>query len=225
MTALVVLVPSPLLGPATWEPVRRLLHLEGVPTEVLALPADGRARPVDVVSAMVSALPAGRELVLVPHSNAGLYVPALVVERDVRGVVFVDAALPDDDGATPAAPAAFLPFLAGLADDDGLLPPWTQWWPPEDVAALFPDDRTRAQVEDQQPRLPLAYFRSTVPGPAGWTSVPCAYLAFGDTYAEEVARAQASGWPVSVLPGRHLHMLVAPRQVAAEVRRLLRAAG
>ena len=79
-------------------------------------------------------------------------------------------------------------MLESLADDDGLLPPWTQWW--DDLSGLFPDDATRAAIEAGQPRLPLSYFTATLPVPDGWASGPCAYLAFGDTYAEEVAFAR-----------------------------------
>jgi hypothetical protein len=104
--------------------------------------------------------------------------------------------------------------LAGLADADGVLPPWTRWWPEPDVAALFPDPVTRHDVGAEQPRLPLAYFDAEVPTPPGWERLPAAYLAFGDGYADERAEAVRRGWPVSTLPGGHLHMLVDPSGVA-----------
>ncbi len=53
-----------------------------------------------------------------------------------------------------------------------------------------------------------------MPSPAGWERLPAAYLGFGEAYAAEQARARAAGWPVSVLPGRHLHPLVQPAEVA-----------
>ena len=59
--------------------------------------------------------------------------------------------------------------------------------------------------------------------PPGWAERPCAYLAFGDTYAEETARARDLGWPVEVLDGRHLHLLVDPDAVLEAVLRLERA--
>lgn len=222
MDPLIALVPSPLLGSETWEPVRQRLEAAGRDAEVLAVPPDATAGPDDVLRALLAALPRERHVVLVPHSNAGLYVAALAAGRAVDAVVFVDAGLPAPDGPTPTAPAALLPFLAAQADDAGVLPPWTQWWPEQDVAALFPDDDVRARVERQQPRLPLAYFHGTVPAPPGWAALPCAYLAFGSTYADEAARATAEGWVVSRVPGRHLHMLVDPDGVAAELDRLLR---
>ncbi len=47
---------------------------------------------------------------------------------------------------------------------------------------------------------------------------PQAYLAFGDTYAEETAFAHEHGWPTAVLDGAlHLHHMVDPDAVAAAV--------
>ena len=156
-----LLLPSPLLGPATWVPVAELLG--------------------------------------------------------VRATVYVDAALPGDGPDTALAPPRFLEFLETLAGDDGVLPPWTQWWADDEVRDLFPDAATRAAVEAEQARLPLSYFTARIEVPAGWADRPSAYLAFGDTYAEEIALARAHDWPVTVLPGRHLHQLVAPAEVAAAV--------
>jgi hypothetical protein len=207
----IVLVGSPLLGGAAWEPVAQLLDA------VVVTPAGGSA--AEGLASLLAQLPMDRELVLVPHSNAGLYVGAVAARRDVRAAVFVDAGLPSPDGPTPTAPAPVLGVLAGLADEAGLLPPWTKWWPEEDVAPLFPDPAARARIEAGQPRLPLSYFSDVVP--AAGLPERCAYLAFGDTYAAEAARADSAGWPGSRLEGRHLHLLVDPQAVAAEIRRLI----
>ena len=162
------------------------------------------------VAAIVEA--AGDEpVVLALHSNSGLYAPAVVdaLGDQVRGVVFVDAALPGS-GAY-----AQRDFLAGLAGPDGLLPPWTEWWDEVDVAALFPDSEMRAQVEAEQARLPLAYYDTLPPAHDGWDRMPCAYVWFGDPYDQAAARARTQGWPIRHVPGRHLHMLVDPDAVAA----------
>ncbi len=158
-------------------------------------------------------------VVLVPHSNAGLLVPAIVEALDdqVRGVVFVDAALPGRGHYTTPD------FLCALAVD-GLLPPWTSWWDEAEVAELFPDAATRAQVEAEQPRMPLSYFDHLPPAPDDWAGPPCAYLWFGPPYDEGAAQAVARGWPTERLPGRHLHMLVDPDAVAAAIGRLCREA-
>jgi hypothetical protein len=215
-----VLVPSPLLGPAVWAPVADELRRRGRSVSV-AGPAGPVGSPTDVVRGLLAELAPGEPLTLVPHSNAGLYVAALAAERPVEGVVFVDAGLPSSAPTTPATPPAFRAFLAGLVGDDGLLPPWTRWWPAEDVDALFPDAQTRAAVEREQRRLPLGYFEADVPTPPGWERLPAAYLAFGDTYADERAEARGRGWPVETLPGEHLHLLVDPVAVTDALVRLL----
>ena len=63
----------------------------------------------------------------------------------------------------------------------------------QDLTQLFPDEGTRAAVEAEQRRLPLSYFDAEVPSPAGWERLPAAYLAFGDTYADERAEAGGTG--------------------------------
>jgi pimeloyl-ACP methyl ester carboxylesterase len=216
------LVPSPLLGPAVWQPVAAVLRERGERVLVVGHPREIRT-PADVREGLIAQLP-DEDLVLVPHSNAGLYASAVAVARPVRAVVYVDAGIAADEGPTPVAPAGLREHLAGLADADGLLPPWTQWWPESEAAGLFPDPRSRAAVENEQRRLPLAYFEADVPAPASRPTVPSAYLAFGETYAAERSRAQRAGWPVVTLAGGHLHMLHDPPGVADVVQRLALAA-
>jgi hypothetical protein len=198
-----LLVPSPLLGPASWRPVADALRRAGHDAEVLR---------VEEVAARGS----DGDVVLVAHSNAGLRVPALVEPVGAVATVYVDAALPiGARGHTTAAPAKFRDAHRRLADEHGVLPPWTQWW--DDLGDLFPDDETRAEVEAEQPRLPLSWFDEQIPVPHDWAERPSGYLAFGDTYAEEQSFARAQGWPVRVLTGRHLHQLHDPDGVGREI--------
>lgn len=216
----VVLLPSPFLGPAVWEPVAEVLRDDFMfAVTVPVLPNPASADPAVVLASVEDQLPDG-DLLLVAHSNAGLYVPAITVGRPVSGVVFVDAVLPPARGTMPVAPEGLRESLGGLVDADGTLPPWTAWWPEHDVARLFPNDHVRALVTAQQRRVPFGYLSAQVESPEGWDAVPAAYLSFGDTYAEERVDAAARGWPVSVMAGGHLHMLHAPAAVAAEVMRL-----
>lgn len=224
MPETVALLPSPLLGPVAWEPVAQALRAEGRSVLVVELPAR-ITRPADVLAAFTSALPQDEALLLVPHSNAGLFAPAVADAVEALGTVFVDAALPPATGATPLAPPRLRERLNDLVDQEGLLPPWTRWWAEDEVGGLFPSTTWRQQVESTQPRLPLSYFESTVPVPEGWTAHPSAYLAFGDTYAEETAQARRNGWPTDVVAGRHLHMLHDPETVATRIVRLGRRAG
>ncbi len=168
--------------------------------------------------AAVAAAAPDEPIVLVPHSNAGLYAPHLTDQLEVRTTVYVDAALPEvaaEGRTTPLAPAAFLEFVEGLAGSDRVLPPWTQWW--DDITGLFPDEAALERVRAEEPRVPLAYFTSQVPVPSGWAQRPAAYLAFGDTYDDERHLAERAGWPVRTLVGGHLHLLHDPAAVGAAI--------
>lgn len=157
---------------------------------------------------------------VVAHSNAGLVAPAVAAGIPL---VFFDATLPPSEGGVTMAPPGMLAHLETLADVGGILPQWTQWFDEADVAGLFPDDATRSGVEAAMPRLPVGYFRTTVPVPRRWERGPCAYLAFGGTYAGELARARTLGWPTEVVDGAgHLHHLHDPGGV---VRAILALAG
>ncbi|MCY1144137.1 hypothetical protein OWR29_39600 [Actinoplanes sp. Pm04-4] len=221
MASHVVLLPSPFLGSVVWESVADVLRgVYSCAVTVPVPPDPAAADPAVVLASFEAQLPDG-ELILVAHSNAGLYVPAMAVRRPVRGVVFVDAVLPPARGEMSVAPVGLRESLRDLVGADGKLPPWTTWWPEDEVARLFPDDRLRALVTAEQRQVPFAYLAARIEVPAGWDDMPAAYLSFGDTYADERADAVARGWPVSVMVGGHLHMLHAPAAVAAEVMRLV----
>lgn len=155
-------------------------------------------------------------VVLVVHSNAGLYVPAVVARLgdNVRGVLFLDAALPGAGHHTSPE------FLRRLATDDGLLPPWTSWWPEPEVARLFPDTQVRSEVEAEQPRMPLAYYDQLPPAPADWDTMPCGYVWFGEPYDKAAGEATRRGWPTEHLPGNHLLMLSDPKAIAGATQRI-----
>ncbi len=225
MALALALLSSPLLGSAVWSPVAAKLSQRGWAVIQPPTPPVAPRSPDDVMHSVLAALPDNQDLVLIPHSNAGLYVPALTAERSIVGYVFVDAGIPARDGHVPMAPPGLLEALEQQADDNGLLPPWTGWWDEADLAPLFPDIETREQVEQGQRRLPLSYFSQSVPVPRRWDGTPGAYLAFGETYAKDRDEAAKRGWPVATVSGGHLHMLVDPDQVAAETVALLTAIG
>jgi pimeloyl-ACP methyl ester carboxylesterase len=211
----VVLIHSPFLGPETWRSTGRAMTARGRDVRVPSLLAVARSSPPfwpAGVEAIVRAAGDG-PVVLVPHSNAGLYVPAVVdaLGEQVRGVVFVDAALPSRGHYTPPE------FLRRLPVTDGLLPSWTSWWDEADVAALFPDPAMRAAVESEQPRMPSAYYDHLPPIPSSWPIRNGGYLWFGRPYDAGLAEAESYGWPTAHVPGTHLHMLADPQGVADAV--------
>jgi pimeloyl-ACP methyl ester carboxylesterase len=146
--ALFVLVHSLLLGPASWAPVAERLMASGaavvVPSLVRVADADPPYWPA-AVELVRRDVPAGRPVVIVAHSNAGLLVPVLAAAHPAAACVFVDAALPERTGASPTGTPERVAFLRERAAD-GRAPQWTQWWAGEDLPALFPDPVTRAAV-------------------------------------------------------------------------------
>jgi hypothetical protein len=225
-----VLLHAPALGPASWAPVATALGGAGHHVVVPALAgftAGGPPYVPRLVRQAVVQLPVtgADRVVLVPHSGAGVFAPylAAAVHRAAAPetavtVVFADAALP----ALPATPglatvvdAEFLPFLRELATD-GMVPPWPDWWPAEDLSPLFPDEQTRRTVTSEAPALPLAFYTESLPPvPDSWPACRCAFLQFSAGYQGPAEAARRLGWPVRELPGEHLHMLVGPDAVAA----------
>lgn len=83
---------------------------------------------VRAVRDAIELIPQGLPIVLVAHSNAGLFVPVIVdaSPRRVAGCLFVGAALPSPAGPTPVAPTELLDFLRPKVAN-GRLPQWTEW--------------------------------------------------------------------------------------------------
>jgi hypothetical protein len=218
----ITLLPSPLLprlsaerfaaavGARWWR-----LHRETVGVGIAAFPKPAPdAQAVLDTFRMVVAME--RPGLVLTHSNGGRY--AALAAPGIP-VVHIDAALPPASGdEVPMAPRGMLEHLTAMSDDDGVLPPWSRWWPEEEFAQVLPDPRARADLREHERRMPLSYFRSRLGAPPGWAEQPQAYLAFGDTYAEETDFARAHGWPTTVLDGAlHLHHMVDPDAVAAAV--------
>jgi alpha-beta hydrolase superfamily lysophospholipase len=170
----------------------------------------------ELVIRSMDELSASGPVVLVAHSNAGLLLPAVAEtsSRPVAGAVYVDAALPARPGPSAAAPATMLEQLRAMADPDGRLPRWSDWWTPADVGELIHDAQVRGEVLAEQPRLPLAYYEQLLPVPVSWWSVPTAYLRLSEAYDEELDTATRDDWPTASLQGKHLHQVVDPVAVA-----------
>lgn len=209
-----VLLPSPLLPEVAYAPLADALGRCGWAASV-ARPPRAPAGPSPVLTAYASFVRERRPDVVVAHSNAGRYAVAVASGAPV---VYVDAALPPEDGEAPLAPEGLLSRLASMVGSDGLLPPWTRWWPEEDLTAVLPDPDVLAGIRAVEARLPLAYFQARLGAPPGWTGSRQAYIAYGGTYAAELSVARRLGWPVAVLDGAgHLHHLVDPDGVGDAV--------
>jgi len=149
-------------------------------------------------------------IVLVGHSGAGLLLPVIADSLNVQvaALVFVDSFLPPSAGSLALGPPAFMDQLRALATD-GVLAPWSSWFGEHAVRELVPDERLRAALEAEMPRLPLSYFQASVPMPDRWTRRRCAYLLLSaDPYAHSAGQARALGWPVREMHGAH-HLAIA----------------
>jgi hypothetical protein len=86
---------------------------------------------------------------------------------------------------------------------------------------LVPDDEVRGALEAEMPRLPVAFLDMSVPVPAGWDRLQCAYvLLTRESYGESACHAHSRGWPTVKLGGGHLATVNQPPAVADAILRL-----
>jgi hypothetical protein len=142
--------------------------------------------------------------------------------EQVRGYVFVDARLPAPgrswmETVTPDLAAR----LRAMADPQGWLPPWSQWWGEEELAALLPDPAVRQRFAIGCPRLPMAMFEETYPPAPEWPTAPGGYLQLSEAYEDEAATARELGWPVRQQLSHHLGLLTESGQIARELRKFI----
>jgi hypothetical protein len=225
VAAPLVLVHSPLVGPATWDLVAPLLARDGQQVLIPDLrPAVAAGPPY--IAGQVDAIArsaGGRPAVLIGHSGAGrLLAPAGQALGGVLGYIFVDAGLPAPGRSSmQTMPADLAAQLRQLADARGWLPPWPDWWGEDGLAELIVDTAARRRFAAGCPRLPLAMLDEVSPGTPGWPDAPAAYLRLSEAYDDEAVRARALGWPVAKLRSHHLATITDPGLVADSLRGLL----
>jgi len=222
MRARLLLVHSPLVGFGVWEPVAEDLAGAGYAVAVPDLAgAIAQGPPYHQRQAqLIADSAAGQPVILVGYSRAGplLAAAGTLLGEAVRGYVFVDARLP-----APGRPwmETVQPGLAArlrdLADPQGWLPPWPQWWGEEELAALVPDPVVRKHFGDGCPRLPMAMLGESYPPAPGWPGAPGGYLQLSEAYDDDAARARELGWPVIRQLSHHLALLTEPSQIARAI--------
>ncbi|GAA2277326.1 hypothetical protein GCM10009853_034400 [Glycomyces scopariae] len=226
---LLVLLHSPLTGVRAWEPtaeaLRSLGHVVALPDLAPAFAHEGPYHPAvaaETAAALVE-YAAHESVVLVAHSGAGELVPAIAeaVPR-TSAAVFVDALLPHPGHAWFATATAELGDHLRQVAVDGVLPKWSDWFPPEAIEGLLPDDEEREIFIAGLPRIPLAYFEEIAPEAPNWPPGPCAYLRLSEAYNGEAAKAVELGWPVTELPTDHLAIVTQPEKTARILSALIR---
>lgn len=220
---LLILVHSPLVGPATWQPVADLLRGRfevNVPSlhGIAAGPGPYARRFAEAVARDVhhDADAHHDEIVLVGHSGVGAYLPLIADHLGgVLGTAFIDAQLPRPGLSDfDASPPDFREALTAMAQD-GMLPPWNQWFPPELMTELIPHTEQRKAFLAELHPIALAYFQEPAPNAPTWPEASrCTYLQLSEGYREQADRAEALGWPTTRLEADHLAVLTRPEPVA-----------
>jgi hypothetical protein len=225
MSARLVLVHSPLVGPATWELVAAGLAGHGFQVSVPDLTGAVAAGPPFALrqAEVIARSAPGQPAVLVGHSGAGpLLAAAGAVHGQVSGYVFVDAGLPTPGQSwMDTVPPELAGQLRKMADAQGWLPPWPRWWGDEALAELIPDPETRQRFAAGCPRLPMAMFEEAHPPAPRWPDAPAAYLLLSEACQDQAATARENGWPVTELASHHLAPVTDAGLVAVSLRDLL----
>lgn len=244
----VVLVHSPLTGPAAWGSLPSELGRRGREVVVVDVRDDDSppyaAKFVARAALQVRAAAGVAPVLLVGHSGAGYLLPLVGAARraaraPVRAYVFLDTGLP------PAATtsrvelarredAAFAAELEAILTGGGAFPDWTS----EDLAELVPDPVARETLVSSLRRRGSDFFTESLPVAPDWPDAPCGYLQLSASYDSAAGLARMRGWPVldgtaatsgdagageaGVRPGGHFAALVDPVRLADDLDSLLR---
>jgi len=216
----VVLLHPPLLSPVVWRRLAPLLagagHELSVPDLRSSGPVEGWWRRARDAALFI----APQADAVVAHSGAGVLAPVVLDALvGARATVLVDAVLPAIRGHTVVTPS-MREAVRRLAVD-GVLPPWTSWWPLETLAELVPDASDRKALADEAPQLPEAFFDVAVPAPQAWEPPVRGYLQLSPAYQDAASKAGHRAWTIASLPGRHLDVLSDPGPVAEAILALL----
>lgn len=220
----IALLHSPLVGPLCWQPLAEALRADGyrvvVPDLVAAaLSANHQQSFIAAAFAAVGRAELDRT-VLVGHSGAGPLLPAVADATGAVGVIYVDAGLPYPGKSwVDTAPTSLVAHLQSLADEDGVLPRWSDWFDPDVLDAAIPDAQLRFRFVEELPRLARGYFEQATPT-STWDG-PAAYLQLSPGYGPDADSAAAAGYPVERLAGDHLAILTSPQRVYPPLATLL----
>ena len=220
MTA-ILLVHSPLVGPATLRPLAEALEEHGFSTLLPDVRGASSWRAFGELA--VSSAQAGgfAPAVVLGHSGAGAMVPAIACALGAGRSVFVDAVLPPESGNW--APTGLIRTrLDTMAGPNRVLPPWHEWWNPNMMRRLVPDAPLRTLIESECRPVSLDLYDSPAPQPDDWSSPEsCVYIQLSTAYTDDAADAGGRAWPVLVRDGHHLDSATCPSPVAELIVRAL----
>jgi hypothetical protein len=215
----VLLVHSPLLAGSSWGDVPACLTGLGYAVAVADLrPVLDSGPPFydRLFQAIAGLADTGGAVAVVGHSRAGPLLPGALARIGARPAtaVFLDARLPHG-GLTWLETLAADRRDALLASvENGFLPPWDRWFPPEALAELLPDEAMRQRFRDETRGLPAELLNEPMPRIPWGAGVAKVYVQLSAAYAATADQAQADGWPVARHAMDHLAPLTRPREVA-----------
>ena len=208
-----LLVHSPLVGPSTVSPLAVALSAHGWSVNAPDLRGATNS-PRDFSAFVLNCCPKAE--VVIGHSGAGAFLPAIADRVDAVVTVFVDAILPGED--PPFLPSQrFVDVINELPIREGLLPPWHQWWPAEAINALIPDNTVREAVVAEISAIPRSFYSDSIDFPRSWWTRPAAYLQLSAAYGAELNQAKAWNWPTIEHTGGHLDLVVHPTEIAQDI--------
>lgn len=227
-----LLIHSPLIGPYSWRPTAEELERRGHQTLVPDLsPALARSsgfagafarRVKETMDQAEVAYP----LLLVGHSAAGAYLPAIrsVLHRELEAYLFVDARLPKSGASLAEQDSNEEVQQRRRLARGGILPPWSDWFDRAVIEEAIPDREVREQFLAELKPIPLGLFDEVISFKPDWPDAPCAYLKLSEFYQPLAQEVSEIGWPVLDVEASHLHPLTDPAETAGLIVELIRRA-
>jgi hypothetical protein len=230
LNPVIVLVAGPLVGASSWEPTASRLRAAGARVQIPDVLARAGRVPSwrEWTSYLLDQSSAGEAPILIGHSSASTLVVDLATKMSVRGIIIVDGDIPPASGLAPPVRPALRNFIAGLADENGLLPPWSQWWVNDisraelvGVDVLRRDPQAFRSFEMDLPRMTLGWFDDAI-DLAPWEHIPAGYVKLSPIYDHAADEASRRNWPVRQLQGTHLDPTLRPDETAAAIQAVCR---
>jgi nitrite reductase/ring-hydroxylating ferredoxin subunit len=215
----ILLLHSPLVGPATLGPLAESLRVRG--HTVLCPDTRGAVTWPSIIETCISRVSGFDPAVVIGHSGAGAFVAPVARRLHASRQIFLDAVLPPETGDwVPSVRARS--SLNTLARETGMLPPWFAWWNPNLMRRLVPNDSLRDAIESECTEIPLSLYDDPSLQPSDWSSPKSsAYIRLSGAYKDEAADARNRGWTVSERDGQHLDTATEPELVADLIVRVL----
>lgn len=229
----IVLVHSPVIGPASWGAVPDVFASVGtdvVVPNVVPMSNEGSVTPfIGAASLAISqALPeTATSVLLVGQHEAGPLLPHLgaaqrAAGRSVAGYVMLNALLPKPYGARGAN--SMLDLIeagdSGRADAlRGLLLEGVRFpnWSAADLASHIPNEALReGVVADTHPR-DFAWYAAPIPLVGEWPDAPVTYIHAAPECEWEARQATLRGWHIIRCDGGTFAALNEPAQVVAAI--------